>query len=251
MKSRIRIVVMAFGGLVLLWLGGDILMLWLDAAFSEAPISFIWREQGGFRGHFHFVTDLELAADPDSVVSESAASRLQVRRQCDKQDGMLKLLDLETRPNTRLRLLQTLAACGSQKAIPLFREALHSGNPSLVVVGAQSLGMLKARDAISELEAVVEQGVSQCDGAAALALSQMGERRVAYPWAVKMLSAEKPKNDPNSVDSFRRIYSGQILENLGTAADIPLLERNKGSLGVYTEYQEKAILGREATHPSP
>jgi hypothetical protein len=247
-KLKSPILVAAIAGLicVLFLIGVDFFWLWLDAAFSEAPISYVWREQGRFKGHFGLISDLQLAADPDSVVSERAASRLLIKRQCDKADGMIQFLESENRRNVRRWVMQALAACGDRRAIPYFRAALHSEDQMLIGVGAQSLGMLKAREAIPELEAIVEQGISQCDGAAAFALSQMGEKQIAYPWAVKMLSADRPDHDPKSVDSFRRMYAGQILEEIGREKDIPLIEKNRSALGVGADYYVQAIRKRDS-----
>lgn len=208
--------------------------------------AYVWQSQGGLRGFLHVSTDLALAKSSNNLISEQAASRLLTNRQCDEQDGMLKLLATESRRNTRRWVLQALAACNSQKAIPLFRESLKSDDTMIAYVGAQSLGMLRAREAIPELEATVAKGVPQVSGMAAWALSMIGETQTSRAWAIKVLSAPRRHPDPRAEDFAQRGQAGSVLERVGLPEDIPLLEQNKGPLGVYLDYQKKAILARQA-----
>lgn len=212
--------------------------------------SFVWRAQGGIKGFLRIASDLELAGDSDSLIAERAAGRLLSERQCDKQDGMLALLQSkQSTALVRVRLMDALALCHNNKLVPLLKEALQEDNLMIVGSAALSAGMLGDRELIPELESAVSRCANaQCGGSAAMALSRLGEKTVSYPWAVKALSDPRPGKDPRSEDFYRRMYAGQILEKIGTATDIPLIEMNRSPLGVYAEYHKKAILDREAAN---
>lgn len=247
MNRTLRRTLLFFGLVLFIILGPTVVWIKLNAMFAERSFGYQWRIDGGLRGLFHLASDLKLAADSDNVIREAAATRLLTAKQCDKQAGMLALLrSKRTDTMVRYRLMQTLAACGNQDVVPLLRQALRESEPVILIVAAQSAGSLHAREAIPELEALVERCSAQCAGSAAAALSRMGERRVAYPWAVKALSAERPKHDLGSEDSFARMYAGEVLQNIGTAADLRLIDRNRRSLGVFADYQKKEILDRQS-----
>jgi hypothetical protein len=212
--------------------------------------SFVWRAQGGIKGFLHIASDLELVQDPDSLIAERAAGRLLSEHQCEKQDRILAIL--KAKPNNalvRVKLMDVLAICKDNRLVPVLREALQEDNLMIVGSAALSTGMLGARELVPELESAVARCANaQCAGSAAMALSRLGEKKVAYPWAIKALSDERPAKDPKSEDSYRRMYAGQILENIGTVADIDLIEKNRSPLGVYAEYHKKAILDRESAN---
>jgi hypothetical protein len=235
-KRGLRLV--AIAGIVALAVaaGAKFFWLWINAAFAEASMSEVLHELGGLRGYLGFASDLQLAADPDLVIAEHAASRL--LHHCEREDGMIELLKVEKRPAVQRWLMQSLAGCNSTKAIPLFREALHSQNSMIALVGAQSLGMLKTRAAIPELEELVGRCDPQCAGTAAYALSRMGERRVVYPWAVKALSAPKPQRDPGMNDHFQRYYAMKIIQEVGDRDDLRLLESNRDYIVPLLEFQD-------------
>jgi hypothetical protein len=217
-------------------LGAKFFFLWLGAAFAEAPVSVVFHEIGGIRGFFGLASDLKLAGDSDSVVAEHAASRL--LHQCGQEDGMIKLAQIETRPNVQRWLLQSLAGCNSQKAIPIFRKALLSTNDMVVLVGAQSLGMVGAREAIPDLKEVLKKCSAQCAGEAAASLARLGEHDISYAWAIDALTA-KPPHGYNSDDRFKRYHAARALRYIGTEKDIPLLEANMHfSAGGLLETQE-------------
>lgn len=85
---------------------------------------------------------------------------------------------------------------------------------------------------------------SQIAGNAALALSLMGDSKVAHDWAVQRLAAEVPKKDVNSQDSFGRHFAGKILAHIGTVEDVQLIEKNDLHLGTDVEWTRGQILKR-------
>lgn len=229
-------------------------LIWIEinALYAERSFWYQWRIGGGLKGFLHLASDLELASDSDRVIREHAAGRLSTKRCCDQEDGIIELLkNSRERSMVEVNLMRALAVCRSQKAVPLFRKYLREQEPSMTIVAAaQSLGVVQAREAIPDLEAVLEQSSDrcvQCAGNAAVTLSRMGERRVAYPWAIKVLSADNSQRNPGSSEDFwRRSLAGDVIANLGTAADIPLLEKNKRFLRVMADYHKKKILDRES-----
>lgn len=216
-----------------------------------AGISYVWRGQGGLLGFFHLASDSKLAASSDPLIAEAAAERLAIKHQCGGANGLIALLQEKRQPLVQVRLMQALASCGSRGAIPIMRRFLRSEGSTMVpVVAAESLGLMKAREAIPDLEAAVAHCSAACEGAAAVALARMGQRNVAYPWAVKVLSAPRPRRDPGSEDAWKRNNAAEVIESLGTLADIPLLEKNRQELGSVSLGQIEAEISiRQGTSP--
>lgn len=233
MRPGMKVVIVC-GVLLTIGIGAKFLLLSLEAAFSEATISFVFRQHGGIRGFLGLASAHELAADPDPVVAVFAARSLLNR--CDQEGDMLRLLKTENRTNVRSPILQSLARCKSQSAIPLFREALRSDSVELVAVGAQSLGRLNAREAIPDLEEIVNKDTPRTDAVAAFALAKMGERQSSYPWAVRALLAPKPPQLSNPIDSLKRYYAMKVLEEIGDGSDLKYLEMNKDYMGMDVEF---------------
>ncbi|MBI3565071.1 MAG: HEAT repeat domain-containing protein [Elusimicrobia bacterium] len=232
LKWGIAVVFVTLGAIF----GAKFVLLWLSAAFSEAPISVIFHQQGKWRGFLGLASDVQLASDSDPLIAFHAVSRL--LHHCDQTDGMIRLAQKERRPEVQWRLLQSLGSCMDSRTIPIYLEALHSDNQVVVAVAAQSLGMLKAKEAIPELEPLVERYEPKVAGVIAYALSQIGERKVSYPWAVKVLSRPKPDKDIGSQDSLSRYYASKVLEEVGDRNDLRYLEMNKTHMGLNVEFKE-------------
>lgn len=243
MRTPLRVGVVLVCVCVGFYAVGSFLWLWLNAAFAETSVSTVWRELGGFKGYFHLVSDLQLAASPDAFMAEQAASRLLTQHQCSKEDAMISFLKVEKRPNVQRWVLQALAACNSRKAIPEFREALRSDNLMIAAVGAESLGMVKADEAIPDLESMIRRrGYDQAAGQAAYALAKMGEREFSYEWAIAALSSAPPARDRDSRDFYKRYHAMHVLAEIGTAKDVPLLEKNRQQIGSKVEFD--AVLAK-------
>lgn len=240
-------------------LGGGILILIfliklasieLNALLAERTFMTQWRVDGGLKKFLHIASDLELTADSDELLAQYAADDLSEGGRCDENpERIMKFLESEKRPMIQFRLIRALGDCHSNQAVPILLGFLNDSDNELTCIGAaKSLGVLRAREAIPKLEGIVVHNASRCANNAAVALGRMGEKRVAYPWAVDALSAKRPLRDEGSRDYSRRQDAGEILGMIGTEADVPLLDENKDFLGVFRGYEEKAIRDREAIH---
>jgi HEAT repeat protein len=183
---------------------------------------------------------LHAAKDSSAHVRQAAAYEL--RSRCDLEDGMIALLD--SGRGYSAGLMQALAECRSQKAIPIFLKYLKDlSHPGPAGVAAESIEKVGAREAIPQLKLAVQGCDELCKGIAAAALSSFGEREVSREWAIRKLSVpEAIRGNPNDTPDWEiRQYAVRVIGRIGTSADIPILKESMERRGILGEEADSAI----------
>lgn len=184
---------------------------------------------------------LHAAKDPSAQVRQTAAYVL--RQRCDVEDGMIALLD--TNQGYNAGLMNALAECRSQKAIPVLIKYLENlDRPGPAGVAAESLEKIGgAGQAVPQLIAAATSCDELCSARAAAALSAVGEQVVSRRWAIGKLSIPEPaRHDPSKLpDWMIRQYAIRILGRIGKSSDIPVLEASLARPGVLKEEADTAL----------